>query len=945
MLTRAYQRARIAKTKSSPLITIPEDVNIGSAVIKLVAQDADAGENAIIKFEIVSEIFLPNEKFTETLHIMQYFVIHPVTGEISIAKTLPPESEVRLNISATDKGGLKDYILMRLLIKDVNNHPPIFRKSWYSFDTPESTYHNRVLGVIEAMDGDFGSNANVSFRISEKDDTPDLPFSISPFKGILSITGILDRETKDKYQFSVVAKDNPKNGNSLSSSVKVEVNILDVNDNPPVFYGYDDVQQNVRRTTFDNSAFQEKIPIYYATVAENSPIGTPVTRVFANDSDFTGNGNGLLLFDISFKNTETHLFSIDSKQGIVTTLGQLDYETERTHNVTIVASDLGSPSLSSTAILIVKVMDVPEDLRLYDKPVFAHRYYEIEVEENVQVPLKLLSLNVTDFYKNYKFRYSLVGERNSDEKQMFKVDPRNGTLFIVKSPDREIKSRYELIIKLEEYKFGRDMTVMVYPVTSDRLGKMGLNDVKVIIKVTDVNDNSPKFITNGKPIIAAIPASANYGYHIVRLQARDPDLGLNGEVRYQILGRPDETSRRFAIDPVTGQVRSISSFIRDSGKVFGFDVKATDRRGADDGKSSIANVFVYILDERNQLVLVMGMKPVDVERSIDNITSSLYNITGYDIRIRKLEPHSERNQIDTSATDMYVYAVDPLLNSVVDMNDLQQALRNKHDELEKSLDGTKVLAIASGPLERSHSRNQRVLLSSLEVSVVILGCIVFIGALATAICVVCVRKNKKKLTHESFSRPLGYSLAANGIGKPTFFSPAFGDGLCYEIDGHEGSHNRGYNPRQHDATCPRYVTPSGYRGRSKSSGGLKSINSMHSSGQDSGIVEATQCQCGQSSSQSSEESSYEDSLQSAPHRRGTRESPVGRSIHNLNQNPTQQDRRSRNRSITEAIVRPSGLHRPISMTHLPPSPAILVSGPAGALRKSSERLMLYPVNQ
>lgn len=75
-------------------------------------------------------------------------------------------------------------------------------------------------------------------------------------------------------------------------------------------------------------------------------------------------------------------------------------------------------------------------------------------------------------------------------------------------------------------------------------------------------------------------------------QAKDPDLGLNGEVRYQILGRADGESRRFAIDPITGQVRAIASFTSDAGKVYGFDVKATDRRGADDGKSSIANVFV-----------------------------------------------------------------------------------------------------------------------------------------------------------------------------------------------------------------------------------------------------------------------------------------------------------------------------------------------------------------
>lgn len=118
------------------------------------------------------------------------------------------------------------------------------------------------------------------------------------------------------------------------------------------------------------------------------------------------------------------------------------------------------------------------------------------------------------------------------------------------------------------------------------------NEAKVIVRILDLNDNFPKFETNGRPIVAAIPSSANFGYQILRLQATDADSGLNGEIRYQILGRSDDQTRRFAIDPLTGQVRSVVSFARDAGRVFGFDVKATDRRGADDGKSSIANVFV-----------------------------------------------------------------------------------------------------------------------------------------------------------------------------------------------------------------------------------------------------------------------------------------------------------------------------------------------------------------
>lgn len=78
------------------------------------------------------------------------------------------------------------------------------------------------------------------------------------------------------------------------------------------------------------------------------------------------------------------------------------------------------------------------------------------------------------------------------------------------------------------------------------------------------------------------------------LQATDPDEGLNADIRYHILGRIDDESRKFVIDPITGQVRSIVSFAYDAGRVYGFDVKATDRRGADDGKSAITNVFVSV---------------------------------------------------------------------------------------------------------------------------------------------------------------------------------------------------------------------------------------------------------------------------------------------------------------------------------------------------------------
>lgn len=457
------------KNKMSPEISLPEDVDVGMKFIKLKAEDKDYGENALIKYEMFSETYIPNEKSLDPFHITQYFMVNPITGDVTVARNLPAESEFRLNISATDSGGLKDYISVKIYVKDKNDHPPIFKKSWYSFDVEESSYSKRFLGRIEATDADFGSNANISYKIKSNDAGEELPFIISEYTGVLNVNGILDREARDKYSFTVIARDNPKIGNMLSSTVNVDVNILDINDNPPVFYGYDDVLH------LTNLNVPKDIPIYYATVPENTPIGTPITRVYANDTDYVGNGNGLLLFDIPYRKNKQNYFSIDSKEGIVTTIAKLDYEKDKMHNVTIVASDLGSPSLSSTVLLVVNVIDVPEDIKNTEHPVFAHRYYEVEVEENVPVPLKLLDLNVTEPYRNHKLRYSIVtNDKEIDIKKTFKIDHRNGTLFIIKSPDREKRALYELRIRLDQYKVGRDMTVMVYPVTNEKLGDLGI---------------------------------------------------------------------------------------------------------------------------------------------------------------------------------------------------------------------------------------------------------------------------------------------------------------------------------------------------------------------------------------------------------------------------------------------------------------------------------------
>lgn len=82
---------------------------------------------------------------------------------------------------------------------------------------------------------------------------------------------------------------------------------------------------------------------------------------------------------------------------------------------------------------------------------------------------------------------------------------------------------------------------------------------------------------------------ANFDFPVTSVRATDQDAGINAEIRYMLLNEP---SKMFGIDAITGHIRVLGAVRMDSQRVYGFDVKATDRRGAADGKSAITNVFV-----------------------------------------------------------------------------------------------------------------------------------------------------------------------------------------------------------------------------------------------------------------------------------------------------------------------------------------------------------------
>lgn len=114
------------------------------------------------------------------------------------------------------------------------------------------------MAAILASDSDSGANGEVTYSLEDEEDE-DEAFLLNPVTGVFNVTRPLDYETQRYYILTAKARD----GGGQASGVRVYFNVLDVNDNPPVF----------------------NATAYSASVSESLPPGSGVLTVGAADAD------------------------------------------------------------------------------------------------------------------------------------------------------------------------------------------------------------------------------------------------------------------------------------------------------------------------------------------------------------------------------------------------------------------------------------------------------------------------------------------------------------------------------------------------------------------------------------------------------------------------------------------------------------------------------------
>uniref|UniRef100_A0A7N8XKY0 FAT atypical cadherin 1a n=1 Tax=Mastacembelus armatus TaxID=205130 RepID=A0A7N8XKY0_9TELE len=299
---------------------LSEDVAVGTQVLRVQASSRDMEANGEISYSIISG----NEHglFSVDPRTGDVFVIEPMDYEVS--------HEYYITIEATDGGSppLSDMATVNINLTDVNDNSPVFSQDVYTAVVSEDTELGKSVMTVMAEDLDGPSYNHVRFSIV--DGNQGSPFTIDPVRGELKVARQLDRERTSGYTLMVVASDN--GAPPLSSSTMINIDISDVNDNPPLFS-----QAN-----------------YSLIIQENQPKGTSVLQLTVTDRDASHNGPPFTFAIVD--GNEGDVFHIN-QQGALVAVGVLNRKSKEHYLLQAQVSDSGKPPLFSTAFISARVIE------------------------------------------------------------------------------------------------------------------------------------------------------------------------------------------------------------------------------------------------------------------------------------------------------------------------------------------------------------------------------------------------------------------------------------------------------------------------------------------------------------------------------------------------------------------------------------------------------------
>ncbi|XP_035807161.2 protocadherin alpha-6-like isoform X20 [Amphiprion ocellaris] len=534
--------------------SISEETNEGTVVGNL-AKDLGLDKSTLKdrKYRIVSSDADP------LFYVSQNDGVLYVSRKIDREEVCAQSSTCLLNLKTVLENPLEvHYVGVEVL--DINDHSPSFPEEEKRLEIFESVLPGARFQLKPSRDSDsspfsvqqYKLSHNDHFRLEVRDKGEDGKIPI------LVLQKSLDREAAVKHSLVLTALDGgkpPKSGN-----MNIVVNVLDVNDNTPVF----------------------SKDVYSVLLSENAPVGTTVIQVNATDLDDGQNGEIYYSFGDSVSNKLFAIFDINPSTGEITVKGVIDYEQKDKYEIEIEASDKGFAPLTTEKSVIIKIVDVNDNAPEIEVTSFSS---SIPEDSRPGTTVALISVNDLDSSLNGKVICS-IGEdvpfalSPSLQDKMYSL--------VTKSPlDREKQSQYDLTI------------------TAKDAGQPSLSSEKTIsVVVSDVNDNSPEFSLS--PYTFYVTEGNDPGASVFSVKASDRDENDNAAISYHIVrdGSEDNKVNSFlSINSENGHITALKSFDFETLKTFQFQVVATDS-GAPSLSSNVT-VNVFILDQNDNAPVIL----------------------------------------------------------------------------------------------------------------------------------------------------------------------------------------------------------------------------------------------------------------------------------------------------------------------------------------------------
>lgn len=338
---------------------------------------------------------------------------------------------------------------------------------------------------------------------------------------------------------------------------------------------YDIQSTNIYLFRFLNSSPMFTQTDTHISVNETTVVGTELMRFRATDSDLGPNSK--IQYSISAGNRRD-TFHIDAVSGTLLLHKPLDYEETTSYNLNITATDGGNPSLSTTIVFNVMVIDNNDN-----PPNFPNTAIVRQIKEGIalKTPIVTVIAEDPDSGINGKVNYALVHQDPSDMQRHFNINQTSGVIYTLREIDRESIDTFRLTIVATDQAMPQ----------SKRLSAEKI----VTVIVEDTNDNAPVFVSMNAAVLPHRDqrhSSINRGGLIVmNVFARDADSGTNGLVTYEMVSGNSEL---FKLHRSTGTITMQTKQLDRTVTKYQLALKATDEAVQSERKSSDAYVTLIV---------------------------------------------------------------------------------------------------------------------------------------------------------------------------------------------------------------------------------------------------------------------------------------------------------------------------------------------------------------